>query len=63
MSTNQPTPPVGFHGIDRVIEQVNNPRTAAASNDAEANVLALDELRRKLCQPPPVPQKSKWRFW
>jgi hypothetical protein len=45
------------------MEKVHNPATAKALEDAEANVTALDELRRKLCEHPPFPQKSKWRFW
>jgi len=51
--TNQPTPLTGFKD--------DNPQTDAASSHEEES--ALDELRRKLCAPPPVPQRSKWRFW
>jgi hypothetical protein len=60
--TNQPTPITGFQDLDRVIEEVH-PQTAKALDDAQANLTALDELRRKLCALPPVRQKSKWRFW
>jgi hypothetical protein len=59
---SEPTP-TGFKHLDAEIEGVYTPETAKALNEAEAGVLALDELRRKLCQPQPVPQKSKWRFW
>jgi hypothetical protein len=45
------------------MEEVHSPETAKALQETEANVTALDELRRKLCERPAVPQKSKWRFW
>jgi hypothetical protein len=61
--TSQPTPLTGFKDLDRVIEEIHNPQTAKALDDAQADVTALDELRRKLCALPLVPQKSKWRFW
>lgn len=63
MSTHQPTPLTGFQDLDRAIEEINNPQIAAGVDDAEANIMSLDELRRKLCQPQPVPQKSRWRLW
>jgi hypothetical protein len=61
--SNQPTPITGFQDLDRVIEQVHNPQTAKALDDTEAKIMSLDELRRKLCDCPPVSQKSKWRLW
>jgi hypothetical protein len=61
--SNQPTPLTGFQDLDRVIEEVYNPQTANALDDTEANIMSLDELRRKLCDRPPAPQKSKWRLW
>jgi hypothetical protein len=56
MSTNQPTP-TGFQNLDRVVD--HKPQTAADLEHAKI----LDELRRKLSASPPLPQKSKWRFW
>jgi hypothetical protein len=56
---NQPTP-TGFKELDRVIEEVHNPESALADADS---VTALEELRRKLCERPTVPRKSKWRLW
>jgi len=61
--TNQPTPLTGCKDLDRVIEGVYNPEPEAALNDAESSLTAIDELRRKLCAPPPTPPKSRWRFW
>jgi hypothetical protein len=61
--TNQPTPLTDFKDLDRMIEEVHNPQTAADLDFAEANVKLLEELRRKLSAPRPLPQKSKWRFW
>jgi hypothetical protein len=60
--TNQPTP-TGFEDLDRVMEEVPNPEKSKTLADAEASLTGLDDLRRKLCQRPPAPQKSKWRFW
>ena len=60
--TNQPTP-TGFKEFVGAIEEVHNPETAKPLADAQASVIALDELRRKLCERPMIPQKSKWRFW
>jgi hypothetical protein len=54
--TNQPTPTV-LDESDRVIEAVQERQTA------EADVTDWDELRRKRCERPTVPQKSRWRFW
>jgi hypothetical protein len=53
--TNQPTPITGFKD--------DNSQTDAALNDSDESLTELEELRRKLCAPPPMPQKSKWRFW
>jgi hypothetical protein len=61
--TNQPTPLTGFKGLDAVIEEVHDPETANALPEAEVSITALDDLRKKLCDRPPLPQKSKWRFW
>jgi hypothetical protein len=58
--SNQPSPLTGFHNLNPVIE---HPQTAKALDDTEANIMTLGELRRKLCDLPQVPQKSKWRFW
>jgi hypothetical protein len=63
MRTNQPVSLTDFKHPDRVVEDVYNPPNPEALGDADANVMALDELRRKLCQPPAAPQKSRWRFW
>jgi hypothetical protein len=67
MSTNERIRLTGYKDIDGVIEEINNTpsgiSTTASSDAEEASVISLDELRRKLCQPPPVKQKSKWRFW
>jgi hypothetical protein len=60
--SNQPIPLTGFQDLDPV-EQVHNPQTAKALDDTKAKIMSLDELRRKLCDRPPIPQKSKWRFW
>jgi hypothetical protein len=54
--------PTAFKHLEVVIEEVYNPGTAKALNEAEASVLALDELRKKLCQLKPV-EKRRWRFW
>jgi hypothetical protein len=61
--SNQPLPLTGFQDVDGVIEHVHNPQTAKALDDAEANMISIDELRRKLCDRPQIPQKSKWRLW
>ena len=54
--------PIRLKQLDAVVEEVHNPETAQAVSEAEASVLALDELRRKLCQPKPV-EKRRWRLW
>jgi hypothetical protein len=61
--SNQPLPLTDFQDVDAVIEEVHNPQTAKALDDADANIMSIDELRRKLCDRTPVPQKSKWRLW
>jgi hypothetical protein len=69
MSTNQPNPHKDFKDperlikdLDRVSNPVNNPHAEGVGN-ADTDVTALDELRRKLCAAPPIPRKSKWRLW
>jgi hypothetical protein len=69
MSTNQPNPHKDFKDLerlikdlDRVINPVNNPHAETPGN-ADTDVTALDELRRKLCAAPPIAPKSKWRLW
>jgi len=61
--SDQPFPLTGFQDLACVIEQVYNPQTANALDETKASIMSLDELRTKLCDRPPVPQKSKWRFW
>jgi 3-deoxy-D-arabino-heptulosonate 7-phosphate (DAHP) synthase len=61
--TNLPNPLARLNGADRVVEEVHNPETDAALTDAEASVTALDELRRKVCEPRAAMQKSRWRLW
>jgi hypothetical protein len=61
--SNQPLPLTCFQHLDCVSEEVHSPQTAKALDDAESTTMALDELRKKLCAAPPLPQKPKWHFW